>query len=86
MNCAPTKPVVNRPDRSAKRQQDDEQRNGAMQSEDRACLPALRSADQCEQALASPALSAVWKLCPQPQVFTALGLLIVKPPPMMAST
>ena len=44
------------------------------------------SARQWEQALASPALSAVWKLCPQPQVLTALGLLMVKPPPMMAST
>jgi hypothetical protein len=44
------------------------------------------SARQWEQALASPALSAVWKLCPQPQVLTALGLLIVKPPPMTAST
>ena len=64
----------------------DEQRNRAMGARIARPSPARRSAGQCEQALASPALSAVWKLWPQPQVFTALGLLMVKPPPMMAST
>ena len=86
MDRAAAQPVMDCPDGPAERQQDDEQRDRAMQGEDRASLPARRSAGQCEQALASPALSAVWKLWPQPQVFTALGLLMVKPPPMMAST
>ncbi len=86
MNGALSQPVMDSPDGAPERKQDDDQRNGAMQSEDCASLPAPRSAGQCEQALASPALSAVWKLWPQPQVFTALGLLMVNPPPMMAST
>ena len=82
---ATAQPVVHGPDGAAKREEDDEERERAMDGQHAAdCRPG--SEPQCEQALASPALSAVWKLCPQPQVFTAFGLLIVKPPPMMAST
>ncbi len=43
------------------RQQHDHQRDEAVQGED-ASAPRPRSARQCEQAFASPALSAVWKL------------------------
>jgi hypothetical protein len=86
MQSPAAQPPVDGPDGSAEREQDQDQSERAVDSQRGRSLPRRGSARQCEQAFASPALSAVWKLWPQPQVFTAFGLLMVKPPPMMAST